>query len=87
MPENQNESSDLLAIASEIPEGYATAKSTLPEQVKLMAEGLRVLSETRAVALAMREWIDAVPDDTPLPAMPGFDRDWADEILFGITPR
>ena len=30
---------------------------------------------------AMREWIDAVPADTPLPAMPGFDRDWADTII------
>lgn len=27
------------------------------------------------------EWIDAVPDDAQLPAMPGFDRDWADEIV------
>jgi len=33
------------------------------------------------VALAMREWIDAVPSDTVLPAMPGFDRDWADSII------
>jgi hypothetical protein len=27
------------------------------------------------------EWIDAVPSDTQLPAMPGFDRDWTDNIL------
>lgn len=27
------------------------------------------------------EWIDAVPDDVVLPAMPGFDRDWVDETL------
>ena len=27
------------------------------------------------------EWIDAVPDETPLPAMPGFDRDWADDLM------
>ena len=29
---------------------------------------------------AMREWIDAVPDDTVLPTMPGCDRDWLDEV-------
>ena len=29
---------------------------------------------------AMREWIDAVPDDTVLPAMPGCDRDWIDTV-------
>jgi hypothetical protein len=29
---------------------------------------------------AMREWIDAVPYDTPLPAMPGCDGDWLDTV-------
>jgi hypothetical protein len=33
------------------------------------------------VTLAMREYIDAIPKDLVLPAMPGFDRDWADEII------
>lgn len=29
------------------------------------------------------DWIDAVPKDVAesLPAMPGFDRDWADSLL------
>lgn len=27
------------------------------------------------------EWIDAVPDDTILPTMPGFDRDYVNNIL------
>lgn len=27
------------------------------------------------------EWIDAVPSDTPLPAMPGFDRDAVNELI------
>lgn len=26
-------------------------------------------------------WIDAVPKDTVLPAMPGFDRDWVNGIV------
>lgn len=27
------------------------------------------------------DWIDAVPEDTTLPAMPGFDRDYVNELL------
>lgn len=27
------------------------------------------------------EWIDAVPSNTHLPAMPGFDRDWLDGVM------
>ena len=27
------------------------------------------------------DWVDAVPAETPLPAMPGFDRDWVDEVI------
>lgn len=30
---------------------------------------------------AALEWIDAVPSDTPLPAMPGFDRDDVNALL------
>ena len=33
-----------------------------------------------ALAMAL-EWIDAVPQETVLPAMPGFDRDWANGVL------
>lgn len=29
---------------------------------------------------AMREWIMAVPKDVQLPAMPGIDGDWLDEV-------
>lgn len=30
---------------------------------------------------AALEWIDAVPDNTSLPAMPGVDRDWVNNTL------
>lgn len=30
---------------------------------------------------ATLEWIDAVPSDTVLPTMPGFDRDWMNGLL------
>lgn len=33
---------------------------------------------------AALEWIDAVPQDTVLPAMPGFDRDWVDGLIYDI---
>ena len=29
---------------------------------------------------ALREWIRAVPENTPLPAMPGIDSDWLDDF-------
>lgn len=30
---------------------------------------------------AALDWIDAVPDDTPLPTMPGVSRDWIDGVI------
>ncbi len=52
------------------------------ENLKRLARRLeRELGETRDVALALRDWIDAVPQDVVLPAMPGVDRDWVDSIL------
>ena len=35
----------------------------------------------REALIAALEWIDAVPKDLPLPAMPGFDRDDVDALL------
>ena len=55
------------------------------KQIDYLAQTLEITvkqkDEIKAVALAMREWIDAVPKDTVLPAMPGFDRDWANSVL------
>jgi len=49
-------------------------------------ELISVLKELYSLALAQREWIDAVwidaiPDATHSPTMPGHSRDWADETL------
>lgn len=38
------------------------------------------LARLLEVADAMQAWIDAVPDDVTMPTMPGFDRDWADDV-------
>lgn len=39
------------------------------------------IEELRSVATALLEWIDAVPKDTVLPAMPGIDRDWVEKVI------
>lgn len=44
------------------------------------------MSQVVPAAVALREclnWIDGVPADTPLPAMPGFDRDWVESLIAG----
>lgn len=41
-----------------------------------------------SIALALRktlDWIDGVPAETSLPAMPGFDRDWVESMIAGQT--
>jgi hypothetical protein len=43
-----------------------------------MLERSDKLKEALTWALA---WIDAVPQDALLPAMPGFDRDYVNELL------
>lgn len=42
-----------------------------------------VLSETAEVARAALDYVDCIPADiaAALPAMPGFDRDWAENVL------
>jgi hypothetical protein len=40
--------------------------------------GVESLTQALTWALA---WIDAVPKDTPLPTMPGFDRDYVNDLL------
>jgi hypothetical protein len=34
---------------------------------------------------ASLKFIDSVPSDAPLPAMPGFDRDWMESMIAGYT--
>ena len=45
------------------------------------ADGPETLVSALEAALA---WIDAVPPTLALPAMPGFDRDEADELIFAV---
>ena len=59
-----------------------TIKAMSPEEINSLLNNLKLKNDNlKEVAIAMREWIDAVPADIVLPTMPGFDRDWADEII------
>lgn len=44
-------------------------------------------TELLSVAREMRDYIDALPSDVvaSLPTMPGFDRDWADEVIEAVN--
>jgi hypothetical protein len=44
----------------------------------MMSEALR--KDALTAIRALREWVQAVPDDAQLPAMPGIDGDWLDEV-------
>jgi len=66
--------------------GYHTEPPKTPEVLKSeSAEDL--LKEALELLGYAFEWIDAVPEETPLPAMPGFDRDWADGVIDKIKKR
>lgn len=39
-------------------------------------------TEILEVAKSLLNWIDSVPSDVPLPAMPGVDRDWVDAVIY-----
>ncbi|HID4482037.1 TPA: hypothetical protein ACXE8X_001932 [Klebsiella pneumoniae] len=42
---------------------------------------MKINEQLLSALLAALEWIDAVPADTVLPAMPGFDRDEVNELI------
>ncbi|NBF24559.1 hypothetical protein [Enterobacter hormaechei] len=52
-------------------------------QYALVADNTAPVPDVSAVARAALQYIDALPSEVvaTLPAMPGFDRDWADEVL------
>ncbi|EMY7658060.1 TPA: hypothetical protein KUN82_003705 [Serratia marcescens] len=50
---------------------------------------LQRIAGLQEVAVALREWIDAVPDEVAasLPTMPGVDRDWVDSIIGEVAQK
>mgnify|MGYP000376116685 CR=1 FL=1 len=65
-----------IGIETEALEGHAL-------QV-IAAERAQAQYDTKTQAAkairSLREWVQAVPQDTPLPAMPGIDGDWLDAV-------
>lgn len=45
------------------------------------AQAGELTDELRTALIAVLDWVDAVPRDAQFPAMPGFDRDWIDDLL------
>lgn len=46
-----------------------------------MKSDIKILLE---IVESLLEWVEAVPGNTPLPTMPGLDRDWADQEITRI---
>ena len=57
------------------------SKAEITELTRQRDEYKQQNADLIRITLMMRDWIDAVPQDTELPAMPGFDRDWANSII------
>ncbi|EOG9328770.1 TPA: hypothetical protein MIC13_22445 [Klebsiella pneumoniae] len=62
---------------------FALSKSNFLKIVKKVEIGglMKINEQLLSALLAALEWIDAVPSDTVLPAMPGFDRDEVNELI------
>ena len=51
---------------------------------KRQADQLRAENaEAKMIIRWVLDWVDAVPSDTQLPTMPGFDRDYVENFLSG----
>lgn len=70
-------------LRSSVPDHFKTATSAVGGAQGYIAELETRLTQTREVAQAALGYIDAIPKDAvnSFPTMPGFSRDWADEIL------
>jgi len=72
----------LLQMSADWKAAYLNIASiTFKEAADRIQSDAKIIEELRAALDAALEWIDAVPPDTPLPAMPGLDRDAIDELI------
>jgi hypothetical protein len=61
--------------------GHPDDQYTVSDMDSLLKKKGEENAKLRATLSSALEWIDAVPGDVQLPAMPGFDRDDANELL------
>lgn len=72
----------LIAQASCSPIVDGTGSHTISrDEAVANANLIAAAPELFELATLALQWIDAVPQDAPLPAMPGFDRDWANQVI------
>lgn len=57
-----------------------------PDLYRIAHQQREVMRKLESDLRAALEWIDAVPSETVLPAMPGFDRDEVDSNLAAAAP-
>ncbi|MDE5248847.1 hypothetical protein PYX05_28320 [Klebsiella pneumoniae] len=72
-----------MRLSSGLKIEFALSKSNFLKIVKKVEIGglMKINEQLLSALLAALEWIDAVPSDTVLPAMPGFDRDEVNELI------
>lgn len=78
----------MMQLSHELEETKQLLRSTQEKLTKALLEKLeqrRRIKSLGNVALALCDWIDAVPKAVvaTLPAMPGTDRDWVDRVIAG----
>ena len=77
-PETRTESILPIAVLDHSRDGHEPFRlHTVPFYAALIAAAPELLEALKASL----EWVDAVPKETALPAMPGFDRDWVNGII------
>lgn len=81
--ENELSKARLIELATFKPSGANTVYSASREEWQGMARRLLAVEESKDVARAALDYIDALPKEVvaSLPVMPGFDRDWAENTL------
>ena len=89
-PQPATTAGDALEAAAKIAEGYPKYGDSIAEEIRALLPGTAQqknmaypADELLQVALAYKQYIDALPGDVvaKLPAMPGIDGDWAGEVL------